>query len=39
VLEAAVTIVLITVFLLVASFGGLMIYRLFRQTAGPRQDG
>jgi hypothetical protein len=39
VLEAAVTIVLIAAFLLVAGAGGLLIHRLFRHTASPRQDG
>jgi hypothetical protein len=39
VIEAAVTIVLIGVFLLVAGFGALMVRRLFRATAPRDEDG
>jgi hypothetical protein len=39
VIEAAVTIVLIGVFLLVAGFGALMVRRLMRATAPPGEDG
>jgi nitrate reductase gamma subunit len=39
VIEAAVTIVLIGVFLLVAGFGALMVRRLFRATVPRGEDG
>jgi hypothetical protein len=39
VIEAVVTIVLIGIFLLVAGFGALMVQRLVRATAPPREDG
>jgi hypothetical protein len=39
VIEAVVTTVLIGVFLLVTAFGALMVHRLFRATAPPREDG
>lgn len=39
VIEAVVTIVLIAVFLLVAGFGALLVHRLVRATASPREDG
>jgi hypothetical protein len=39
VIDAVVTAVLIGVFVLVAGFGGLMVHRLIRATAPPREDG
>jgi hypothetical protein len=39
VIDAVVTTALIGVFLLVAGFGGLVVLRLVRATAPPREDG